>query len=54
MIPSDLPSISDVSLEEYAQAVAVQLLKMAERLKGKMLVLFTSHELLRMTASIVK
>jgi ATP-dependent DNA helicase DinG len=30
------------------------LLEIAERLKGKMLVLFTSYELLRMTASIVK
>jgi ATP-dependent DNA helicase DinG len=54
MIPSDLPSIFDVSLEEYAHAVAVQLLEIVERLKGKMLVLFTSYELLRMTASIVK
>jgi ATP-dependent DNA helicase DinG len=54
MIPSDLPSISDVSLEEYAHSVAIQLIEIAERTNGKMLVLFTSYELLKLTASMMK
>lgn len=51
MIPSDFPSISSVSLEEYASAVAEGVAQIAERIKGKMLVLFTSYELLRLTAA---
>ncbi|OQM45188.1 ATP-dependent helicase DinG [Anoxybacillus sp. UARK-01] len=54
MIPSDLPSIVDVSLPEYAHAVAEQLLEIEKQVKEKILVLFTSYELLRMTAAIVK
>ncbi|WP_027408548.1 ATP-dependent DNA helicase DinG [Anoxybacteroides tepidamans] len=54
LVPTDIPAISDVSLEQYAYEVAVRLLDIAEHMKGKMLVLFTSHDLLRMTASIVK
>lgn len=51
MVPSDFPSISSVSLEEYASAVADGVTQIAERIKGKMLVLFTSYELLRLTAA---
>lgn len=54
MVPRDLPSISAVSLEEYAEAVASQLLTIATNVNGKILVLFTSYELLRMTAAMVK
>jgi ATP-dependent DNA helicase DinG len=54
MIPSDLPSISSVSLEEYAHSIAIQLLEIAEHTKGRMLVLFTSYELLKLTFSMVK
>ncbi|WP_044748085.1 ATP-dependent DNA helicase DinG [Bacillus alveayuensis] len=54
MIPSDLPSISDVSLEEYAHSVAIQLMEIAEHTNGKMLVLFTSYELLKLTVAMMK
>lgn len=54
MVPSDLPSVSAVPLEEYAEAVASHLLTIAKHLNGKILVLFTSYELLRLTAAIVK
>jgi ATP-dependent DNA helicase DinG len=54
MVPSDLPSISTVSLEEYAHSVAIQILEIAERTNGKMLVLFTSYELLKLTATMIK
>jgi ATP-dependent DNA helicase DinG len=54
MIPSDFPPISSVSLEEYAAVVAEGVSQIAERIKGKMLVLFTSYELLKLTAAAMK
>jgi len=54
LVPSDLPAVKDVSLQEYASAVASQVLEIAGRIKGKMLVLFTSYELLKMTANFAK
>lgn len=54
MVPRDLPSVSAVSLEAYAEAVASHVLTIAKHLNRKILVLFTSYELLKMTAAIVK
>ncbi|MGX1981950.1 ATP-dependent DNA helicase DinG [Thermolongibacillus altinsuensis] len=54
MVPSDLPSLTVASLEEYAEAVARQLLQIAYHTKGRMLVLFTSYELLKLTHSFAK
>jgi ATP-dependent DNA helicase DinG len=54
MIPTDLPSISSTALETYAEAVADGVGKIARQIKGKMLVLFTSYELLKLTAAAMK
>ncbi|MBA2875064.1 ATP-dependent DNA helicase DinG [Thermaerobacillus caldiproteolyticus] len=54
MVPSDVPAISAVSIEDYANAVADHILQIADSTNGKMLVLFTSYELLKLTASALK
>ncbi|MET3504414.1 ATP-dependent DNA helicase DinG [Halalkalibacter oceani] len=54
LLPSDLPSIKDVSEEEFAEEVAVKLWRIAEVSSGKMLVLFTSYEMLKRVYQHVK
>lgn len=54
MIPTDLPAISSTALEKYAEAVADGVGRIARKIKGKMLVLFNSYELLKLTAAAMK
>ncbi len=54
LIPSDLPSIKESTVDEFSHAIAIQLFDIAEKTKGKMLVLFTSYEILRATYTCVK
>ncbi len=54
LLPSDLPNIKDVSDDEFAEEVAVKLWRMAEVSSGKMLVLFTSYEMLKQVYQYVK
>lgn len=54
LLPSDLPNIKDVSDDEFAAEVAVKLWRMAEVSSGKMLVLFTSYEMLKQVYQNVK
>lgn len=54
MIPTDVPNIKHVSQEEYVQAIAAQISAIAKAANGRMLVLFTSYEMLRQTYAIVK
>lgn len=49
LIPTDLPEINSVSMEEYAESIACHLIAVANATEGRMLVLFTSHEMLRKT-----
>ncbi len=54
IIPEDLPEINTVTLDEYVAAIAEHIISIAEETKGRMLVLFTSHEMLRKTYEIIK
>lgn len=54
IIPEDLPEINTVTLDEYVAAIAEHIISIAEATKGRMLVLFTSHEMLRKTYEIIK
>ncbi|TSB46945.1 ATP-dependent DNA helicase DinG [Alkalicoccobacillus porphyridii] len=46
LIPSDLPAIKDVSDEDFAIEVAIKIWRVAEVSRGKLMVLFTSYEML--------
>ncbi|MEW9500184.1 ATP-dependent DNA helicase DinG [Jeotgalibacillus marinus] len=54
MVPKDLPDIKSVSQEEYVEMVTDHLIAMGQATKGRMLVLFTSHEMLRHTYELMK
>jgi ATP-dependent DNA helicase DinG len=54
MVPTDVPNIKHVSQEEYVQAISMQIAAIAKATKGRMLVLFTSYEMLRQTYIKVK
>ncbi len=53
-IPTDIPEVNTVSLDEYAECIAWQLISIAEAIDGRMLVLFTSHEMLRKTYQLIR
>lgn len=53
-IPSDLPDISAVASDEYAEAIACHLIAIAHAARGRILVLFTSHDMLRKTFDLLK
>ncbi len=54
IIPDDLPEINEVSLQEYVYAIGEHIISIAEATKGRMLILFTSYEMLRKTYELVK
>ncbi|WP_404403464.1 ATP-dependent DNA helicase DinG [Jeotgalibacillus malaysiensis] len=54
MVPNDLPDIKSVSPEEYVEWITGHLAVIAEATQGRMLVLFTSHEMLRNTYELIK
>lgn len=53
-VPSDLPLINEVLLPQFVEQTADAIAKIANVTKGRMLVLFTSNELLRLTHEAVK
>ncbi|BBW95855.1 ATP-dependent DNA helicase DinG [Geobacillus sp. FSL W8-0032] len=53
-VPTDLPLVSAVPLERYAEAAAAAIVAIARRLGRRMLVLFPSYELLKLTAEALK
>lgn len=53
-IPNDIPEIHQVSIQEYAQDITNHLIGIAQATKGRMLVLFTSYELLRLVHDYMK
>jgi len=53
-VPTDMPVVNEVSIEEYSEAIAAHIGTVAQISNGKMLVLFTSYEMLRKTYQIVK
>ncbi|MBY0122617.1 ATP-dependent DNA helicase DinG [Bacillus sp. S/N-304-OC-R1] len=54
IIPDDLPEVNQVSLEEYVTAISEHIISIAEATKGRMLILFTSHEMLKKTYELIK
>ncbi|MDQ0213667.1 ATP-dependent DNA helicase DinG [Oikeobacillus pervagus] len=48
-IPNDVPEVNQVSLSEYVEVLANHLISIAEATKGRMLILFTSYEMLKNT-----
>lgn len=53
-IPSDMPLVNKVSLDEYSEAIAANIGSVAQITDGKVLVLFTSYEMLKKTYQLLK
>lgn len=53
-IPEDLPEIKAVSVDEYVISITEQIISLAEATKGRMLILFTSNEMLQKTYELIK
>ncbi|CAH0298235.1 putative ATP-dependent helicase DinG homolog [Peribacillus frigoritolerans] len=54
LVPNDLPDINCLSVEEFSETAANHIIAAAQAAKGRMMVLFTSHEMLRATYHSVK
>ncbi len=54
IIPEDLPDIKTVPEEEYIAAITEHIISIAEASGGRMLTLFTSHEMLKKTYELIK
>jgi ATP-dependent DNA helicase DinG len=54
IIPRDLPEINQVSVDEYVVAISEHIISIAEATKGRMLILFTSHEMLKHTYDMIR
>lgn len=54
IVPQDLPEIKSVSEDEYIAAIAEHIISIAEVTEGRMLTLFTSHDMLRKTYELIK
>ncbi|WP_378932875.1 ATP-dependent DNA helicase DinG [Metabacillus herbersteinensis] len=54
LIPSDMPAINDVSTDEYIYSVVANIGTIAQITMGKLLVLFTSYEMLKKTYQLLK
>jgi ATP-dependent DNA helicase DinG len=53
-IPNDVPEIQQVSNEEYIEGISSHLIGVAQATKGRMLILFTSYDMLRKTYELMK
>ncbi|RSD26523.1 ATP-dependent DNA helicase DinG [Mesobacillus subterraneus] len=54
VVPDDLPDIKSVSNDDYVAAITEHIISIAEATKGRMLILFTSHEMLKKTYELIK
>ncbi|OLS40263.1 ATP-dependent DNA helicase DinG [Bacillus sp. MRMR6] len=54
LIPEDLPEINAVSNEEYVISITEHIITIAEATKGRMLILFTAHDMLKKTYELIK
>ncbi|WP_445492237.1 ATP-dependent DNA helicase DinG [Niallia sp. 03133] len=54
LIPEGVPEINTVPLEEYVVSVADHIIRIAEATNGRMLILFTSYDMLRKTYDLMK
>jgi ATP-dependent DNA helicase DinG len=53
-VPTDVPEIQQVQNEEYIEAISSHLIGVAQATKGRMLILFTSYDMLRKTYELMK
>lgn len=54
IIPNDVPEVKSVHQEEYIESLANHLTAVAEAAKGRMLVLFTSFDMMKRTYDLMK
>jgi ATP-dependent DNA helicase DinG len=54
LIPEDLPEINKVPLSDYVAAITEHIISIAEATKGRMLILFTSYDMLKKTYDLIK
>lgn len=54
IIPDDLPEINQVTEEDYIAAMTEYIISVAEATKGRMLILFTSYDMLKNTYNMLK
>ena len=54
LIPEDLPEVNSSSLEDYVIAITEHIITIAEATKGRMLILFTAHDMLKKTYELIK
>lgn len=54
IVPTDLPDIKRVPESEYISAITEHIISIAEATSGRMLTLFTSHEMLKKTYELIK
>lgn len=54
IIPNDLPEINTIPQIEYVYAISEHIISIAEATKGRILILFTSHEMLKQTHEVIK
>jgi ATP-dependent DNA helicase DinG len=53
-VPEDLPEVNQVRLDDYVAAISEHIISIAEATSGRMLILFTSHEMLKKTHDLIK
>ncbi|WP_042355294.1 ATP-dependent DNA helicase DinG [Bacillus rubiinfantis] len=53
-IPNDLPEINTVAMDEFVITLSEHIISIAEASKGRMMVLFTSYEMLKSTYDLIK
>ncbi|ALC90141.1 ATP-dependent DNA helicase DinG [Bacillus sp. FJAT-18017] len=53
-ISTDLPAVNTVPQDEYIAEIAGRIISICDAAKGRMLILFTSHEMLKKTYELVK
>jgi ATP-dependent DNA helicase DinG len=54
LIPEDLPEVNATDLEDYVIAITEHIITVAEATKGRMLILFTAHDMLKKTYELIK
>ncbi|PAE43704.1 ATP-dependent DNA helicase DinG [Bacillus sp. 7884-1] len=54
LIPEDLPEVNATGLEDYVIAITEHIITVAEATKGRMLILFTAHDMLKKTFELIK
>ncbi|WP_312096794.1 ATP-dependent DNA helicase DinG [Niallia sp.] len=54
LIPTDVPEVNTVSLNEYVSTIGEQIIKIAQATKGRMLILFTANDMLKKTYDYMK